>query len=152
MLLLADTPDQARSQDLKKGGWGFFERPWPEFSLLLKQNHTVSPKLRRFFSPKTGDLKTKKKKGLHQNWDGFSGRITATTSQLRHPNSFGLGAVFIFSTQIGLKSTKNVRFCILCRPMGARSPLATLLPLMIPITGETDCRIFNFDVYCVMLF
>ena len=38
------------------------------------------------------------------------------------PN-FLWGAVFIFSPKIGLKSTKNVRFCILYRPMrGARAP------------------------------
>ena len=52
------------------------------------------------------------------NLNAFSGRITASISQLRHPNSFGGGAVFIFSTKLGLKSTKNVRFCILYRPMG----------------------------------
>ena len=63
------------------------------------------------------------------NSNAFSGRITTFTSQLRHPISFG-GAVFIFSPKIGLKSTKNVRFCILYRPKGGSSPpppLATLL-------------------------
>ena len=42
----------------------------------------------------------------------FSHRITTSTSRLRHPLSFG-GAVFNFSPKIGLKSNKNVRFCIL---------------------------------------
>ena len=39
------------------------------------------------------------------------------------------GAVFNFSQKIGLKSTKNVRFCILHKPMGGLElpPLATLL-------------------------
>ena len=42
------------------------------------------------------------------------------------------GAIFHFSQKIGLKSTKNMRFCILHKPMGgARAPpappLATLL-------------------------
>ena len=48
--------------------------------------------------------------------------------------SYG-GAIFNFSQKIGLKSTKNVRFCILHKPMGGlkpppRPPLATLLFLM----------------------
>ena len=50
------------------------------------------------------------------NSNAFSGQITTSTSQLRHPISFG-GAVFILSPKIGLKSTKNVRFCILYRPI-----------------------------------
>ena len=54
------------------------------------------------------------------NSNSFSGRITTCTSQLRHPTSFG-GAVFNFSPKIGLKSTKNVRFCILHKPMGGGS-------------------------------
>ena len=43
----------------------------------------------------------------------------------------GGGAIFHFSQKIGLKSTKNIRFCILHKPMGGleppRPPLATLL-------------------------
>ena len=46
------------------------------------------------------------------------------------PNSFR-GAVFIFRAKIGLRSIKNVLFCILFSPMGAQDspalPLATLL-------------------------
>ena len=43
------------------------------------------------------------------------------------------GAVFNFSPNFGLKSSKNVRFCILHKPMGRfcilyKPPLATLLP------------------------
>ena len=42
------------------------------------------------------------------------------------------GAIFNFSQKIGLKSTKNMRFCILHKPMGGLEPppappLATLL-------------------------
>ena len=66
------------------------------------------------------------------NSNAFSYRITTSTSQLQHPISFG-GAVFNFSLKIGLKSTKNVRFCILHKPMGGSSPpappLATLLSI-----------------------
>ena len=61
------------------------------------------------------------------NSNAFSGRITTCTSQLRHPICFG-GAVFNFSPKIGLKSTKNVRFCIHHKPMGARAPLASPPP------------------------
>ena len=46
------------------------------------------------------------------------------------------GAIFSFSQKIGLKSTKNMRFCILHKPMGGLeppSPLATLL-------GEDEIR------------
>ena len=37
--------------------------------------------------------------------------------------SYG-GAIFNFSQKIGLKSTKNVRFCILHKPMGGLEPPA----------------------------
>ena len=42
------------------------------------------------------------------------------------------GSIFNFSQKIGLKSTKNMRFCILHKPMGGLEPspappLATLL-------------------------
>ena len=36
--------------------------------------------------------------------------------------SYGGGAIFNFSHKIGLKSTKNVRFCILHKPMGGLEP------------------------------
>ena len=74
--------------------------------------------------------KRKKKRGLRRNWDWFFAlrnsnaflyRITTSTSQLRHPISFG-GAVFNFLPKIGLKSTKNVRFWILHKPMGGLEP------------------------------
>ena len=75
--------------------------------------------------PAQKQMISKKKKGLHRNWDGFFGQkrifkrffrpnhdIYFTTSA---PNFLWGGAVFIFSPKIGLKSTKNVRFCILQR-------------------------------------
>ena len=72
-------------------------------------------KFKRFFSPKTGGLQ--KKKGLQRNSTTFSFRIATSTSQLRHPISFGGGAVFNFSQKIRLKSSKNLRFCILHKPI-----------------------------------
>ena len=63
------------------------------------------------------------------NFNAFSDRITTCSSQLRLPISFG-GAVFNFSPKIALKSTKNVQFCILHKPIrGLEPPLATLLAL-----------------------
>ena len=89
-----------------------------------------SRKFKRFFSPKTGDLQKKKVFTAIEtefsakigNSNAFSGRITTSTSQLRYPISFRGGAVFIFSPKIDLKSTKNVPFCILYRPMGGLEP------------------------------
>ena len=58
----------------------------------------------------------------------FLVQITASASQLLLANPIGGGAIFILGAKIGLKSTKNVVFCILFRPMGrATAPLATLL-------------------------
>ena len=57
------------------------------------------------------------------NSNAFSGRITTCTSQLRHPIFFGGGGgVSNFSPKIGLKSTKNVRFFILHKPLGGLEP------------------------------
>ena len=133
---------QARSQDLKKGGlfWKSektaydldpnFHCSWiriTRFVRKLRRNFSENSEIRTLFQPKS--MWSQKKKGLHRNWDGFSAkignsnafsrRITTCTSQFRHPISFGGGgAVFIFSPKIGLKHTKNVRFCILYRSMG----------------------------------
>ena len=132
----------------KRGG--FFERVRKEqttliriFILLKSESHGLfenwdgisrkARKFKRFFRPKTGDLQKKKKvfTEIETNFsakigysNAFSGRFTTCTSQLRHPISFGGGAVFNFSPKIGLKSTKNVRFCILHKRMGggARAP------------------------------
>ena len=115
------------------------KRPWPEFLLFLNQFHTVCPKIetkflgkleifrklrRNFFRPKSGGLQKKKKKSLRRNWDWFFGQIRKF-KRLRGGAVFpwGGGAIFNFSQKIGLKSIKNVRFCILHKPMaGARAP------------------------------
>ena len=139
--------DQARSQDLKKGV-GCFERVrklqttlTQIFIVLESESHGLSKnwdgifrktrKFKRFFSPKPGDLEKKRSSPKLrrifwpkiENSNTFSGRVTTSTSQLRHPISFG-GAVFIFSPKTGLESTKNVRFCILKANGGARVPPA----------------------------
>ena len=138
---------QARSQDLEKGGaflkeWEKYKRPWPEFSLFLNQNHTVCPKIEREFLGKLGNsnvfsaqkqVVSKKKK--KRSWPKLrlifrpkSEIQTLFQAESRHVlYNFGTqflwgGAVFNFSPEIGLKSSKNVRFCILHKPMGARAP------------------------------
>ena len=96
------------------------------FVLKLRRNFSESSEIQTFFPPKNR-WSPKKKKVFAEIETGFSAkirnsnaflhRITTSTSQLRHPISFG-GAVFNFSPKIGFKSTKNVRFCILYKPMG----------------------------------
>ena len=57
------------------------------------------------------------------NFKNSSVRSMATPSQLRLPNPFMGGFVFIFRAKLGLKCTKNVRFCILFWPIrGGSSP------------------------------
>ena len=100
------------------------------FVRKLRRNFSESSEIQTFFQPKNR-WSPKKKKIFAEietdfpakigNSNAFSGRFTTCTSQLRHPISFG-GAVFNFSPKIGLKSTKNVRFCILHKPMGGSSP------------------------------
>ena len=89
-----------------------------------------SRKFKGFFRPKSGDLQKKKV---------FTEVVTDFSAKFGNSNvSGGLfscgGAIFNFSHKISLKSTKNVRFCILHKPMGGpepppASPLATLLNL-----------------------
>ena len=98
-----------KKKGLRQNSEGFFGR---------------NPKFKRFFRPKLGDLqkKKKKKKGLRQN----SGRFFSQFRKFKRlrGGSFCMGgAIFHFSQKIGLKSTKNMRFCILHKPMGgARAP------------------------------
>ena len=58
------------------------------------------------------------------------------------------GAIFHFSQKIGLKSTKNMRFCILHKPMGGAlappaPPLATLLIVAELFVFETHRYVFR---------
>ena len=90
-----------------------------------------------------------KKKGLHRKSKAFFGQTqvifkkkvftdfgwapepknsTILVQITASSNPVG-GAIFIFGAKIGLKSTENVLFCILFRPMGGTRapPMATLL-------------------------
>ena len=101
---------------------------------LSENSDEISRKARKFkdfFRPKSGGLQKEKKKKV------FTKIETDFSAQIGNSNvwgglfSYGGGAIFNFSQKIGLKTTKNVRFCILYKPMGgARAPpppLATLL-------------------------
>ena len=105
------------------------------------------------FRPKNRWSPKKKKKVINRNWKGFfgeignsnnySGRITATPSPLQHPNPFG-GAVFIFWAKLDLKTSKNVRFCILFRPMGGLERDVTYVwPVYLSINIYESCCNFN---------
>ena len=82
-------------------------------------------KFKGFFRPKLGDLqkKKKKKKKVFAKIQGdFSSKISQVQTFEGGLFSYG-GAIFRFFKKIGLKSTKNMRFCILHKPMGgARAP------------------------------
>ena len=90
-----------------------------------------NPKFKRFFRPKLGDLQKKKKKIL-----------PISQVQTYEGGLFSCGgAIFNFPQKIGLKSTKNMRFCILHKPIGgARAPpappLATLLEVACCVTSH----------------
>ena len=116
-------------------------RPQSEIPVFSAQIQVISKQKKKVFT----DIETDFSAEIG-NSQGSSERITATTLQLRHPNPFGGGAVFILSSKIGLKSTKNVRFCILYRPMGGSStprlPLATLLDGDLPKTAPPKFKLF----------
>ena len=106
----------------------------------------MSRKFRRFFRPKSGDLqKTKKKKVIFRPKSKIqtfsksgdlqkkkkkrsSPKFRAIFLPISHVQTIegGLfsngGGYFHFSQKIGLKSTKNMRFCILHKPMGGLEP------------------------------
>ena len=86
-----------------------------------KKKKKVFTEIETDFSAKIGNSCRKSGNSCRKFMSKISGRITTCTSQLRHPISFG-GAVFNFSPKIGLKSTKNVRFCILHKPMRGLEP------------------------------
>ena len=147
--------NQARSQDLEKGGGLFwksekwannldsnFHWSWISFRRSvrkLRRNVSESSEIQRFFPPKIRWSKKKK------NWEWFFGRYpkfkgfycpklgdlqkkkvftvieTDFSSNFANSDVWG-GAIFHFSQKIGLKSTKNMRFCILHKPMGGLEP------------------------------
>ena len=93
-----------------------FSAEIPNSKVFSAQNQVVS---------KQKTKKTKKKI--------FAEIESAFSAEIRNSNVWGPlfsygGAIFNFSQKIGLKNTKNVRFCILHKPM------ATLLLTINPLT------------------
>ena len=128
-------PERAPSLFQKK------ERSSPKLRLIFR------PKFKRFFRPKSGGLQ-EKKKVFTEIETAFSAAIrisnvfsaqnqvvskkkkkkvfteieTDFLAEIGYPNVSG-GAVFNFSQKICLKTTKNVRFCVLHKSMGgAQAP------------------------------
>ena len=77
------------------------------------------PKFKGFFRPKSSDLQ--KKKGLHRYRDWFFVQFRKFRRLRGAAFEWG-GAIFHFSQKIGLKSIKNMRFCLLHKPMGGLEP------------------------------
>ena len=155
---LGDLRKKKEKKCLHRNSKGFSGRNqkfkvFPGRMQVISNKKRSSPKFKGFFRPKLEiqrvflaeirwSQKKKKKRKVFTNFEWAPEpkkstilvQTTAISSQLRLPNLFG-GAVFIFGAKIGLKSTKNVLFCIFFRPMGGSSsphpPLATLL---------VDCR------------
>ena len=92
------------------------KRSSPKFRVIFRPKS----KIQTFFPPKIkcSPKKKKKKKGLHQNSGRFFFQNFASLNVLGGALFAWGGAIFNFSQKIGLKSTKNMRFCILHKPMG----------------------------------
>ena len=122
----------SKSDDLKKKSLHLNSKGFSGRNQVISTKKKSSPKSKGIFRPKTGALQ--KEKGLHQYSTGFSGRNLKFKGFFRNqkfkgfvwPKSGDLqqkkrsvfisgGAVFIFGVKIGLKSTKNVLFCVLFR-------------------------------------
>ena len=114
-----------------------FERFFSPKSGDLPKKKNVFSKIETDFSAKVGNSNgfstqkqviSKKKKNwdgfFGQNWkfNGFSGRITATTSQLRHPNSFGGGLFSFFQQKSASKTPKTCNFAYYTGQWGIELP------------------------------
>ena len=78
-----------------------------------------NPKFKRFFRPKSSDLQKKKKKKKKRSSPKFTAIFLPKFCNFKRfrGGSFRMGgAIFNFSQKIGLKSTKNMRFCMLQPP------------------------------------
>ena len=148
------------------------------FVWKLRRNFSESSEIQRFFPPKSGGLQKKKKRSspklrlifwpkseIQRFFRPKSGGLQKKKvfvkieadflAQIENPNVWGGlfsngGAIFNFSQEIGLKTTKMVRFCILHKPMGGgSSPPAPLATLLFSIEGDPYCGTPKF---CQILF
>ena len=103
-----------------------FHWPWISIRRFVRNLRRNVSEIQRFFPPKIRwspkKKKKKKKKGLRQNSGQFF-FFQFRKFKVRGGALFVWGgAIFHFSQKIGLKSTKNMRFCILHKPMGGLEP------------------------------
>ena len=97
-----------KSDDLQK------KRSLPILRLIFRQNR----KFKRFFRPNSSGLQKKKNKKRSSSILILI-FLPKSEIQLFEGGLFSdEGAIFNFSPKLGLKNTKNVRFCILHKPMG----------------------------------
>ena len=100
-----------------------FHSSWISFTRFvrkLSRNISESSEIQTFFPPK---IRWSPKKKFTEIGTYFSAKFE-NSNVWGGLFFFGGGAIFNFSQKIGLKSTKNVRFCILHKPMGGSSPPA----------------------------
>ena len=93
------------------------ERFSPKFRVFFGRN----PKFKGFFRQKLGDLQKKKKRSSPKFRAIFLPKFRKF-KRLRGGSFRMGGAIFHFLQKIGLKSTKNMRFYILHKPMGGLEP------------------------------
>ena len=131
----------------------------------LQKKEKVFTEIQRVFRPKSeiqmvfiAEIRwSPKKKGLHRLW------VSSKTKKLHYfgPNNgkffttsapkslWEVGAVFIFRAKIGLKSTKNVLFCILFSTMGGSS--LSRLPWLRYWSIVDNSDILTHSIYFVFL-
>ena len=91
-----------------------------QFVRKLRRNFSESSEIQRFFRPKIRWSPKKRSSPKLRLIFRLNSEIHTFEGGLF---SYGGGAIFNFSQKIGLRSTKNVRFCILHKPMGGtRAP------------------------------
>ena len=122
-----------------------------------KKKKKSSPKLRVIFRPKSEiqrfflpKIRWSQKKKRSSPISRLIFRPISQTQSFEGGLFSNGGAIFHFSQKIGLKSTKNMRFCILHKPMeGLEPPLATLLGIFMHFDPHmvTHCTTSHFSCY-----
>ena len=119
------------------GGGGLFRRLETTSNNLDPDFGRSLLRLNRFFLPNLGDLQ--KKVFCHAEIQLFLSKSHRFLYQFSSPIPMG-GTIFVFRAKIGLKSTKNVVFCILFRPMGeGYSPLFSWLRYWCSCKNNATC-------------
>ena len=107
---------------ISQRGRGLFCEAKTAVNELDPNSHQSWTKLRRFFSQ---NQVISKKKGLHQNWNGFSSQILVISKKKK-----GLNQNSVTSDQLWVRSRKkNSTFLVQIGPKG--SPSQRLLPISV---------------------